>query len=213
MRGLPALGGVVVLAMGLTLLAPNAAIGLALGAVCLLAVTLIAMIDRNARSKGEFARQSTAQTVQLARQVEESQRLFALLINSGIALDQMNGELERSLEYAQTAQRKLAAEHAAYSKLQVVAQQQAAKARWLEGVAEATTALAHEVNNPLTVLLINLEFLQADGIDMGPEIAEIQTAARRIAGVVKRLTSVANPRSVPYVGESRMLNLSPEEPD
>ena len=85
--------------------------------------------------------------------------------------------------------------------------------QYLEGVTEATTALAHEVNNPLTSLLMNLEFLEAGGPDQAVEIAAIQAAAQRIADVVKRSTSVANPQSVPYVGESRMLDLSREEPE
>jgi NO-binding membrane sensor protein with MHYT domain len=184
------------------------------GTLVILALALIgAVIDRHIQSKVEFARQLTEQTVQLARQVEESQKLYAELIASGLALEQMNVELQTSLEYAQAAQRELAEEHAAYLELQVMAQQEAAKARWLEGVAEATTALAHEVNNPLAALLMNVEFLETENDGHSPEIAEIQTAALRIAGVVKRLTTTANPRSVEYVGESRMLDLSPEEPD
>lgn len=182
------------------------------GTLVMLALIGVA-IYQNVQSKAEFARQLTAQSVQLARQVEESQRLFARLINSGIALDQTNGELRHSLESTQTAWRELIYEHAAVSKVQEVAQRQAGEARWLEGVAEATTALAHEVNNPLTALLVNVEFLEAGDADQATEIAEIQAAALRIAGVVKRLASVANARSVAYLGESRMLDLSPEEPD
>jgi len=125
----------------------------------------------------------------------------------------VNGELQHSLESAQTGWRALIYEHAAFSKVQEVAQRQAGEARWLEGVAEATTALAHEVNNPLTALLVNVEFLEAGDADQATEIAEIQAAALRIAAVVKRLTNVANARSVAYLGESRMLDLSPEEPD
>lgn len=190
------------------------AVAVVVGTLVMIALALIgAVIDRNIQSKDEFTRQLKAQTVQLAREVEESQKLFARLINSGIALEQMNVELQRSLENAQTARRELAAEHLAYSKLQGVAQQEAAKARWLEGVAETTTALAHEVNNPLTTLLINLEFLEAGGPDRTSEIAEIQAAAQRIADVIKRLTSIANPHSVAYVGESRMLDLALEEPE
>jgi NO-binding membrane sensor protein with MHYT domain len=178
------------------------------GTLAILALALVgAVIDRNIQSRGAFTRQLTAHAIELARQVEESQRLSA-------QLKQANAELQRSLDDAERARRDLAAEHAAYAELQTVAQQQAVKARWLEGVAEATTALAHEVNNPLTALLMNVEYLEETGPDQAPEsIAAIQAAARRIAGVVSRLTTAANPRSVGYLGESRMLDLSPEEKD
>ena len=124
----------------------------------------------------------------------------------------MNGELQRSLADAERARSELAENHAAHLELQVVAQQEAAKARWLEGVAEATTALAHEVNNPLTTLIMNAELLEESGSkDVADVTAEIQSAARRIAAVVKRLVKVGNHRSVAYVGKRRMLDLSPEE--
>ena len=60
---------------------------------------------------------------------------------------------------------------------------------------------------------MNAEFLEEGDKDQAAEIAEIQAAALRIAGVVKRMTTVARARSVTYVGESRMLDLSPEEPE
>jgi len=189
-------------------------VAVVLGTLVMIALALIGtVIDRNIQSKNEFTRRLTEQTAELTRQVEESQRLSARLINSGIALEEMNAELQASLEYARTAQRQLADEHRAYSELQGIAQAQEAKTRWLEGVAEATTALAHEVNNPLTALLMNAEFLEEGDKDQAAEIAEIQAAALRIAGVVKRMTTVARARSVTYVGESRMLDLSPEEPE
>ena len=188
-------------------------VAVVVGTLVMIALALIGtVIDRNIQSKNEFTRRLTEKTAELTRQVEESQRLSARLINSGIALEKMNEELQASLEYARTAQRQLADEHRAYSELQGIAQAQEAKTRWLEGVAEATTALAHEVNNPLTALLMNAEFLEEGDKDQAAEIAEIQAAALRIAGVVKRMATVANARSVTYVGESRMVDLSPEEP-
>lgn len=182
-------------------LATNAlAVAVVLGALVILALALIgAVIDRNIQSRITFAHE-------LACQVEASQRLAA-------QLETANAELRRMFDDAVRARRDLAEEHAAYAELQAIAQEQAAKARWLEGVAEATTALAHEVNNPLTSLLMNVEFLdESDADDAAESIAAIQAAARRIAAVVNRLSNVANPRSVGYLGESRMLDLSPEAP-
>jgi NO-binding membrane sensor protein with MHYT domain len=164
-------------------------LGAAVVAVTLviLALALIgAVIDRYVQSKVELTRQLTA----------------------------MNVALQRSLDDAQRARLELTEEHEAYAELQSLAQHEAVKAKWLEGVAETTTALAHEVNNPLTALMMNVEQLE----DVGPDeasgaIAEIRNAAHRIAAAIKRLTSVDHPRSVTYVGQSRMLDLSSEEPE
>jgi NO-binding membrane sensor protein with MHYT domain len=190
------------------------AVAVVVGTLVMITLALIgAVIDRNVQSKDDFTRRLTEQAAELTGQVEESRRLSARLLSSGLALEEMNEELQQSLEYAETARLELTAEHAAYSELQGIAQQEAVKARWLEGVAEATRALAHEVNNPLTALLMNAEFLEEGDKDQATEIAEIQAAALRIAGVVKRMATVANARSVAYVGESRMVDLSPEEPE
>jgi methyl-accepting chemotaxis protein PixJ len=129
-------------------------------------------------------------------------------------LRERNAELFRSFEDAERARRDLSYEHEAYAELQWVAQEKDAKARWLEGVAETATALAHEVNNPLTALMMNLEMLEeAEPEEIAESIAEVRRAAQRIAAVVKRLSTVDRPRSVAYLGDQRMLDLSPEEPD
>jgi NO-binding membrane sensor protein with MHYT domain len=158
-----------------------------IGSLVILGLALIgAVIDRNIQSNVAFTRQ----------------------------LEEMNAELQHSLFEAEKARRELAEEHQAYAELQFEAQRQAAKARWLEGVAETTTTLAHEVNNPLTALMMNLEVLQEEAPDHAPDaVSEIQRAAHRIADAVKRLTSTDHARSVAYLGESRMLDLSPEEPE
>jgi two-component system NtrC family sensor kinase len=182
------------------------AAAIVVGITVILALALVgAVIDRNIQSKVEFAKQLSAQTVELAQRFDESQRLTA-------KLEEMNGELQKSLAEAENARRELAEQHAANLELERIAQQEAVKARWLAGVAETTTALAHEVNNPLTALLMNAELLlEIEPDEAGEPIAAIRSAARRIAKVVERLTSVEAPRSVSYLGESRMLDLSRDE--
>ena len=91
------------------------------------------------------------------------------------------------------------------------AEQELQKARWLAGVGETTIALQHEINNPLSALLGHAELLMLDYQDRGERnehVDVIQTQARRIADVVRRLRELRNPQSVAYVGESRMLDLS-----
>jgi NO-binding membrane sensor protein with MHYT domain len=192
---------------GLVLATDGLATAVAAGTLVITILALIgAVIDRTIESKVSYNRELVGWATELAHQAEESRRLSE-------EMEKMNTELQHSLDDAERARRQLAEEHRAYAALQEVAQQQTAKARWLEGVAETTTALAHEVNNPLTALMMNVDLLE----DLGPEkasesIAEIMRSARRIATVINRLTSATDPRSVQYLGSGRMIDLSDSDP-
>lgn len=90
------------------------------------------------------------------------------------------------------------------------AEEQLSKARWLAGIGEATLALQHEINNPLSALLGNAELMIMDLEEKGERnelLDVIHEQALRIAEVVRRLRRLKNPESVDYVGGSRMLNL------
>jgi PAS domain S-box-containing protein len=78
------------------------------------------------------------------------------------------------------------------------------------GIVETTIAVAHEMNNALTVLMLNAELLQGDvALEELREISsEILAASTNIATTVQRLRSVVDPRSVEYLGERKMLDLS-----
>ena len=181
----------------------------AIGTVAILVLAIVgSVIDRYVQSGVRYMADLKDYARDLAFEVEESKRLSA-------ELEEMNLELQQSLEDAERARRQLAEEHAAYAALQDVVQRQTAKSRWLEGVAETATALAHEVNNPLTALIMNVELLDEAGPAKGSEaIQEILRAARRISAVVSRLSNITEPESVPYVGSTRMIDLSPgDRPD
>jgi PAS domain S-box-containing protein len=84
------------------------------------------------------------------------------------------------------------------------------QAERLGGIAETTVAVAHEINNVLTALTMNAELLAHDA---SPEeipalAAEVLSASNRIAAIVKRLRNVADLKSVDYLGDKRMLDLS-----
>ncbi|MGH9421965.1 MAG: histidine kinase dimerization/phospho-acceptor domain-containing protein, partial [Thermoanaerobaculia bacterium] len=84
----------------------------------------------------------------------------------------------------------------------------------LAGVVETTIAVAHEMNNVLTVLAMNAELLATTASpEEVPEVAaEILLASNRIAETVKRLRHVADLKSVAYMGDRKMLDLSPKSP-
>lgn len=78
------------------------------------------------------------------------------------------------------------------------------------GINETTIAVAHEMNNVLTVLMMNAELLAQDATPHEiPEIAqEILGASNRIAAIVRRLRQLGEPRTVDYLGKGKMLDLS-----
>lgn len=90
------------------------------------------------------------------------------------------------------------------------AEDELAKARWLAGIGDATLALQHEINNPLSALLGNAELMIMELADKGEKnemLTVIHEQGLRIADVVRRLRRLKNPESVDYVGGSRMINL------
>jgi nitrogen-specific signal transduction histidine kinase len=93
------------------------------------------------------------------------------------------------------------------------AEQRSLQAERLGGIAETTVAVAHEINNVLTVLTMNAELL---ALDASPEeipalAAEVLAASNRIAAIVKRLRNVGDLKSVDYLGDKKMLDLSSGE--
>jgi DNA-binding response OmpR family regulator len=86
-----------------------------------------------------------------------------------------------------------------------------ARAQWLAGIGHTALTLQHEINNPLTVVLAEAELL---AIDTGiPEpyrrrLAMVAVQARRIAAVVKQISSMEDPRTVEYVAGVHMIDLS-----
>lgn len=86
-----------------------------------------------------------------------------------------------------------------------------AKSRWLAGIGEATLAVLHEINNPLTSLIINAELFAIT--DPGrEEVAAILESAQRIADVTRRLARqrMSDAQSVELVKGVRMLDLGDE---
>ena len=129
-----------------------------------------------------------------------------------LALALIGAVIDRNIQAKIEFTRQLTMEHEINLELQRRAQHQAARARWLEGVAATTTALAHEINNPLTALLMNAEMLADPDEDQAAEsVEQIRLAARRIAGVVARLTQSDAQRAVAYLDGRMMLDLSGDQ--
>jgi PAS domain S-box-containing protein len=94
--------------------------------------------------------------------------------------------------------------------LQKEMQERSLEAHRVAGVAETAIAVLHEMNNILTVLTMNAELLSQDATpEEIPELAgEILSATKRIAATIQRLKDVASLKSVDYLGETKMIDLS-----
>jgi DNA-binding response OmpR family regulator len=94
------------------------------------------------------------------------------------------------------------------------AEEEAANAKWLAGIGATSLALQHEINNPLTAILGNAALLWTGEYPKDEEREFVQTIseqAHRISDVVRRLSSLKNPKTVQYIAGARMLDLSEEE--
>ena len=90
------------------------------------------------------------------------------------------------------------------------AEEELSKTRWLASIADATLALQHEINNPLSALLGHAELMKMELADRGQRnemLDVIHEQALRIVDVVRRLRRLKNPESVDHVGRGRMINL------
>ena len=91
------------------------------------------------------------------------------------------------------------------------AEEALATAQWLAGIGQTALALQHEINNPLMALLTSAQLLAEDTAAPAAyreQASSILEQTRRIAGVVKRLRELKQPRSVEYLGSARMIDLS-----
>jgi DNA-binding response OmpR family regulator len=98
----------------------------------------------------------------------------------------------------------------------LAAEAELARARWQEGIGETTTAVEHEINNPLAALIGYAAMLEKSPT-LTPEdraqVSIITEQAERIASVVKRLSKLKNPQSVEYLQGSKMIDLSHSDGD
>ncbi len=93
-------------------------------------------------------------------------------------------------------------------------QEQLAKAR-LGAVQETAVTVNHEINNPLTAILGNVQLLLMKRREIDDELTAklkiIETSALKIRDVTQRLLQLRSARSVDYAEGTSMLDLSDED--
>jgi two-component system NtrC family sensor kinase len=104
------------------------------------------------------------------------------------------------------AERRIAANEARWA-----AEEALANAQWMAGIGQTALAIQHEVNNPLAALLGNVQLmLMEDDLPLDIRVLgdDMLAQARRVANVVKRLSTLDAPRTVEYLTGATMLDLS-----
>jgi len=108
------------------------------------------------------------------------------------------------------ARLRIAQRHMEADAAKRVAEEELRKARWLAGIGETSVALQHEINNPLTGLLATAELMMLDAREKGhstEELAVIIEQGRRIVELVKGMGTLQDPKSIPYAGKAKMIDL------
>jgi len=85
----------------------------------------------------------------------------------------------------------------------------------LSAIVETAVAVNHEVNNPLTAILGNVQLLLLKRNDLDDDLRAklktIEASALKIKEVTQRLMRLSTPRSVEYTEGTKMLDLSSDE--
>lgn len=85
----------------------------------------------------------------------------------------------------------------------------------LAAIIETAVTVNHEVNNPLTAILGNVQLLLMKREDLDDDLKEklriIETSAMKIKDVTQRLMRMTTPRSVEYSDGTSMVDISDEE--
>ncbi len=84
-------------------------------------------------------------------------------------------------------------------------------------VAETAVAINHEINNPLTAISGNLQLLLSRATDLSPDVVrllkKIEEGADRILEVTEKLRNLNVDKTVPYIGDTNMIDLDAAEDD
>jgi signal transduction histidine kinase len=84
-------------------------------------------------------------------------------------------------------------------------------------IVELAVAVNHEINNPLTALIGNLQLLRLKNQNLPEDVIQklniIEESASQISKVTARLMTAAEAPSVEYTGGMKMLDLSGRAPD
>jgi signal transduction histidine kinase len=108
--------------------------------------------------------------------------------------------------------------HAAVSGLAGALPKAMAEKERMAAINDTAVTVNHEINNPLTAIIGNVQLLLIHRKDLDPELRSklsvIEQSASKIKDVTQKLLRLTSSRTVEYVAGTEMLDLSdPENPD
>ncbi len=117
--------------------------------------------------------------------------------------------------FLETLSALLALVHAARGNMSAGASQELLDKQRLGAILETAVTVNHEINNPLTAILGNVQLLMLKRDDLDEEIKAklktIETSAMKIRDVTQRLMRMTSPRTIDYSDGTRMVDISDEE--
>lgn len=119
---------------------------------------------------------------------------------------------ERTLrEWGHMINRKQAEEALRLANRKILEQQKALiEKERLKALLQMAGATAHELNQPLTVLLCNIELMIAHRDDpekLDQYVAKIENAGERISDIVKKIQNIRRYETKPYAGTSSIISI------
>lgn len=157
------------------------------------------------------------------RGAEKDRRTFVLVVTGRDRAADLESVLEAGADDYVTkptsgqrlvARLRIAERRMADNAARRAAEEELGRARYLAGIGEAMVALQHEINNPLAALLGTAELALMESGGSGKQAEDLRAIieeARRIAVLLKRVAELRDPKSVPYAGDAKMIDLREPE--
>ena len=146
--------------------------------------------------KGQFTGELLDRSIRYAI---ERKRYDKALRVSEARFRQANRELSRTVKELKEANQKI-----------LENQKSVIEEERLKAILEMSNTTAHELNQPLTALLGNIELMRlrkCDSHHIEPYLAVIEKSGLRIADIVKKIHALRFDEKTPYIGDSFMINL------
>ena len=81
-----------------------------------------------------------------------------------------------------------------------------------EAIVQTAITINHEINNPLTAILGNIQLMLMDKENLNDQLAGklevVEESALKIKDVVQKLLKLTNPKSVEYANGTNMIDLN-----
>lgn len=152
-------------------------------------------------------------STEILRRKEAQEALSALHQELGHRVEERTAQLSRANRKLrkQVRERRETVKELRLANRKIVEQQRAlVQGERLDVLVQMAGATAHELNQPLTVLLANIDLLNkdlSDPVKVSQYVSRIESAGTRIADIVKKVGNIRHDDVRPYVGPTAVIDL------